>query len=147
MKRIFALDQVRARPELYLGSRTPSAAHLAAKLAAFARRCGANDVQVRAHRDDWTSVVADTDWVTTTLTRPDRGIQGAFTGFIPANLGTQNEVRYEPIVTAFSRSLAVVRSAEYVQVVGERPPAEVLAAVEGAAFAVVFQFDPAAQSR
>src|SRR5688572_17515594 len=114
MKPLFTLDHIRAKPELYLPTKTPSAIHLAAHLAEFVLYCGARNVRVGMHRHDWVSLGADIDWVTPTLSRPDRGFRGAFTEMMPANLGIQNEIRFEPIVTAFSRSLAVVRTGEYI---------------------------------
>jgi hypothetical protein len=66
-------------------------------------------------------------------------LQRVFTGLMPQLGGRPNEVRFEPIVTAFSRCLAVKSDAQWTLISGDLPSSEVQHMLANRKFAVAFQ--------
>ena len=135
-----SLELIRSNPKLYLGDVEPSGFLLATRLAESALISGALRVESRVLDAGWIAVTGESDWITPSAHKTRKGIslERVFTGLMPQDGGTPNEVRFEPIVTAFSRSLAVKSDRHWSVIVGELPSDEVRHLLADAKFAVAF---------
>jgi hypothetical protein len=141
MRIVQGLDQIREHPEMYLGRREPTAAVLASGLAECALISQAQRVEIVVLDPHWIAVGSDSDWITPNVTEPfkNRTIEDIVSAMMPLRGGGQNEMRFEAIVTAFSKNLTIKSHEHWVPVVGELPPDELRAKVGTVAFALVFQ--------
>jgi len=115
---------------------------LAARLAESALIAGALLVELRVLDSGWIAVSGESDWITPNAQKVRQGIslQRVFTSLMPQLGGRPNEVRFEPIVTAFSRSLAVKSNAHWTLIAGDDLPSnEIQHTLANCKFAVVFQ--------
>src|SRR5690348_98470 len=121
MKLTVGVDQIRNNPKLYIGDCEPSGQFLATGLMGCALTSGVRVVQVQLLTDDWVSVSAERDWITPTLPErcKDWPLARVVVSLVPQVGGRQNEIRYEVIVAAFSRSLALKSGATWVTALGE----------------------------
>lgn len=124
MKVSAGIDAIRNNPKLYIGDCEPTGQFLGVGLAACALTSGAQRVQVELLDDDWVSVSAERDWITSSLPehRKDWPLSRVVISLIPQVGGRQNEIRYEAIVSAFSRNFAVKSGDNWTSVVGNDPP-------------------------
>jgi hypothetical protein len=136
-----SLEQIRKNPKLYLGNVEPNGILLATRLAESALRAGAPLVELRVLVAGWISVSGESDWITPSAQKLPEGIalQRVFTCLMPQSGGIPNEVRFEPVLTAFSRSLAVKSDTQWTLIVGNLPSKEVQHTLANRKFAVVFQ--------
>jgi len=141
MKLTVGVDQIRNNPKLYIGDCEPSGQFLATGLMGCALTSGVRVVQVQLLTDDWVSVSAERDWITPTLPErcKDWPLARVVVSLVPQVGGRQNEIRYEVIVAAFSRSLALKSGATWVTALGEDPPDNVRNCLVDAEFVVVFK--------
>lgn len=114
---------------------------LAARLAESALIAGALLVELRVLDAGWIAVSGESDWITPNAQRVREGIslERVFTSFMPQLGGRPNEVRFEPIVTAFSRSVAVKSNAHWNLIAGDLPSNEIQHRLANCKFAVAFQ--------
>jgi len=136
-----SLEQIRKHPQLYLGDVEPNGMLLAARLAESALIAGALLVELRVLDAGWVAVSAESDWITPTAQEDHRGfsVLRVFTSLMPRLGGRPNEVRFEPIVTAFSRSLAVKSNEQWTVIAGDLPPIEIQHMLANCKFSVAFQ--------
>jgi hypothetical protein len=78
-------------------------------------------------------------WPSAQKVRKKISLQQVFTSLMPQLGGRPKEVRFAPIVTAFSRSLAVKSDAQWILIVGDLPSNEVQHILANCNFAVAFQ--------
>lgn len=137
-----SLEQIRKHPKLYLGDVEPDGILLATRLAESALNSGALLIELRVLDGGWMAVCGESDWITPSAQKVREGtsLQRVFTGLMPQLGGRPNEVRFEPVVTAFSRSLAVKSDAQWTRISGDLPVNEVQYALSHCKFAVAFQF-------
>jgi hypothetical protein len=79
------------------------------------------------------------DYAQSAKVREGISLQRVFTCLMSDLGGRPNEVRFEPIVTAFSRSLALKSDAQWILIAGDLPPSEVQHLLASCKFAVAFQ--------
>jgi hypothetical protein len=141
MKLATGLDAIRRNPKLYLGDCEPSGPFLATGLAGCALTSGARRVHIELLADGWVSVSAERDWITPSLPErfKDWPLARVVISLIPQVGGQQNEIRYEVIVSAFSRSLVLKSDNTWIAALGDDPPELVRKHLDNAEFAVVFQ--------
>jgi hypothetical protein len=141
MKLAVGIEQIRNNPRFYIGDGEPSGKFLGTGLAGCALASGARRVQVQLLTDNWVSVSAECDWITTSL--PDRckgwSLNRVVVSLIPQLGGRQNEIRYEVIVAAFSHSLALKSGDKWISVLGDNPPDLVREHIADAEFAIAFK--------
>lgn len=136
------LEFIRRNRAMYLGSDEPSGKVLAVRLADCALISGARRLELLVLTDGWTAVAADADWITPNLREQrDASMERAFKAMTPLRGGQPNEIRFEVIVTAFSRSVSVRSEDRWHTIVGDAPPRAVQDSVRRNEFAVVFQAD------
>lgn len=82
-------------------------------------RCGAKRLVAEIYADDWFAVGASEDWTRETLAHPVASCHEVFLYMMPANRGILNEIRFEPIVDAFSQALAIADRGKTVPVIGD----------------------------
>jgi len=136
-----SLEQIRKHPQLYLGDVEPNGFLLAARLAESALIAGELLVELRVLDAGWIAVCSESDWITPHAQK-DREVismQRLFIGLRPQLGGRPNEVRFEPIVTAFSRSVAVKSNAHWTLIAGDLPSKEIQDTLANCKFAVAFQ--------
>jgi hypothetical protein len=126
---------------MYLGRREPTVAVLASGLAECALISQARRLEILVLDPQWVAVGADADWVTPNVTEPfkNRPIEEMVSAMMPMRGGGQNEIRFEVIVTAFSKNLAIKSHERWTAVVGELPPQEIQVKMGALKFALVFQ--------
>jgi len=126
---------------MYLGRREPTAAVLASGLAECALISQARRLEILVLDPQWVAVGADSDWVTPNVTEPfkNRTIEEMVSAMMPMRGGGQNEIRFEAIVTAFSKNLAIKSHERWAAVVGELPPQKIRVKMGAMEFALVFQ--------
>jgi len=141
MKLAAGIHAIRNNPKLYIGDCEPSGQILATGLAGCALTSGARRVQIELLTDEWISVSAERDWITPSLPEQckDRPLTRVFVSLIPQFGGRQNEIRYEVIVSAFSRGLALKSDDTWITALGDDPPELVRKCITEARFAVVFK--------
>lgn len=134
-----ALELIRQNRHMYLGDEAPSPRLLAVSLAECALVSGAERLELLLLADGWTAVASDADWITPNLPQ-DRNLSmdRAFNALIPLRGGRQNEIRFEVVVAAFSRSLSVKSGEQWISIVGDAPPAHIRDRLGSNGFAVVF---------
>jgi hypothetical protein len=139
-----SLEHIRSNPKMYLGNVEPDSICLATRLAESALRCAARLVEMRVLDEGWIAVSGESDWITPSAqkTRKDTSLERVFTGLMPQEGGIPNELRFEPIVTAFSRSLAVKSDGHWTLIAGALPSNEVQQILANSRFAVAFQALP-----
>src|SRR5260370_16501504 len=127
MSMLKSIDHICKRPKLYLGNVEPNGILLATRLAESALRVGASLVELRVIDAGWISVSGESDWITANAQKLREGIalQRVFTCLMPQSRGIPNEVRFEPVVTAFSRCLAVKSDTQWTLIVGDLPSKKV----------------------
>lgn len=135
-----SLEQIRKHSKLYLGDVEPNGIMLAARLAESALTSGALLIELRVLDAGWMAVCGESDWITPSAQKVREGIslQRVFTGLMPQLGGRPNEIRFEPIVTAFSRSLAVKSDAQWTLISGDLPSNEVQYTLANCKFVVAF---------
>ena len=138
---VVGIDAIRNNPKLYIGDFEPSGPFLATGLADCALTSGARRVQIELLADAWVPVSAERDWITPSLPEKlkDWPLTRVVVSLIPHPGGRQNEIRYEVIVSAFSRSLALKSGNSWITALGDEPPEIVRKPLANAEFAVVFQ--------
>jgi len=136
-----SLEQIRSNPRLYLGNVEPDGILLATRLAESALRCAARLVELRILDAGWIAVSGESDWITPSAqkTRKDVSLERVFIDLMPQDGGIPNEVRFEPIVTAFALSLAVKLNGHWNSIAGALPSNEVQNVLANSKFAVAFQ--------
>jgi hypothetical protein len=136
-----SLEQIRKHPKLYLGDVEPNGMLLAARLAESALIAGLLLVELRVLDAGWMAVSGESDWITPNAQKVREGIplQRVFTSLTPQLGGRPNEVRFEPIVTAFSRSVAVKSNAHWTLIAGDLPSNEIQHTLANCKFVVAFQ--------
>jgi hypothetical protein len=136
-----SLEQIRKHSNLYLGNVEPSGILLATRLTESALIAGARLVELRVLDAGWIAVSGESDWITPRAQKVREGIslQRVFTCLMPELGGRPNEVRFEPIVTAFSRSLTVKSDAQWILIAGDLPSNEVQQILASCKFSVAFQ--------
>lgn len=141
MKLAVGIDEVRNNPTLYVGDREPTGQFLGTGLAGCALTSGARHVQIQLLPDGWVAVSAERDWITPSLPErcKDWPLERVVVSLIPQVGGQQNEIRFEVIVAAFSRSLALKSGERWVVAVGNEPPKILRDRLSVAEFAVVFK--------
>ena len=141
MKLAVGIDAIRNNPKLYIGDCEPSGQFLATGLAGCALTSGARCVQVELLTDGWVSVSAERDWITPSLPEKfkDWPLARVVVSLIPQVGGRENEIRYEVVVSAFSRGLALKSGDTWITALGDDPPELVRKCVANAEFAVVFK--------
>ena len=141
MKLAVGIDAIRNNPKLYIGDCEPSGQFLATGLAGCALTSGARRVQIELLTDGWVSVSAEREWITPGLPErfKDWPLTRVVVSLIPQVAGRQNEIRYEVIVSAFSRSLALKSGDTWITALGDDPPEVVRECLADAEFAVVFK--------
>lgn len=141
MKLPVGIDAIRNNPTLYIGDCEPSGPFLGTGLAGCALTSGARRVQIELLAEGWVSVSAEHDWITPSL--PEHFKHWPLTrvviSLIPQVGGRQNEIRYEVIVSAFSRSVALKSGHTWITALGDGPPEFVRSSLANAEFAVVFE--------
>jgi len=141
MKLAVGIDAIRNNPKLYIGDCEPSGQILGTGLAGCALTSGARRVKIELLADGWVSVSAERDWITPS--RPEKfkdwPLPRVVVSLIPQVGGRQNEIRYEVIVSAFSRSLALKSGDTWITALGDDPPELVRKCLVDAEFAVVFK--------
>lgn len=136
------LEFIRRNRAMYLGSDEPSGKVLAVRLADCALISGARRLELLVLTDGWMAVAADADWITPNLREQrDASMERAFKAMTPLRGGQPNEIRFEVIVTAFSRSVSVRSGDRWHTIAGDAPPRAVQDSVGRNEFAVVFQAD------
>ena len=135
------IDAIRNNPKLYIGDCEPSGQFLGTGLAGCALTSGARRVQIELLADGWVSVSAERNWITPSLPEKfkDWPLPRVVVSLIPQVGGRQNEIRYEVIVSAFSRSLALKSGDTWITAFGDEPPDLVRKRLVDAEFAVVFE--------
>jgi hypothetical protein len=134
------LEHIRQNRAMYLGPEKPSGRALAIGLAHCALVSGASRVELLVLVDGWMAVCADADWITPNLQQhKDLAMERAFKSMIPLHGARPNEIRFEVIVTAFSRNLGVKSDNHWVAIIGKNPPKDIRDRVAGSDFSVVFQ--------
>jgi len=141
MKLAVGIDAIRNNPTLYIGDCEPSGPFLGTGLAGCALTSGARRVQIELLAEGWVSVSADHDWITPSLPARFRDwpLAHVVMSLIPQVDGRLNEIRYEVIVSAFSRSVALKSGNAWITALGDDPPEFVRSALANAEFAVVFE--------
>ena len=141
MKLAVGIDAIRNNPKLYIGDCEPSGQILGTGLADCALMSGARRVQIELLADGWVSVSAERDCITPSLPEKfkDWPLPRVVVSLIPQVGGRQNEIRYEVIVSAFSRSLALKSGDTWITALGDDPPELVRKCLVDAEFAVVFK--------
>ena len=141
MKSAVGIDAIRNNPELYIGDCEPSGKILGTGLVGCALTSGARRVQIEVLTDGWISVSAERDWITTSLPEKykDWPLARVVVSLVPQVGGRQNEIRYEVIVSAFSRGLALKSGDLWITALGDDPPELVRKCLANAEFAVVFK--------
>lgn len=136
-----SMEQIRQHPKLYLGDVEPNGMLLAARLAESALIAGALLIELRMLDAGWIAVSGESDWVTPNAQRVREGIslQRVFTSLMPQFGGRPNEVRFEPILAAFSRSVAVKSNAHWILITGDLPSNEIRHTLANCKFSVAFQ--------
>jgi hypothetical protein len=141
MKLAVGIDAIRNNPKLYIGDCEPSGPFLGTGLAGCALTSGARRVQIELLADGWVSVSAERDWITPSL--PDKfkdwPLARVVISLIPQVGGGVNEIRYEVIVSAFSRSLALKSGNTWITALRDEPPEHVRKCLVDVEFAVVFK--------
>jgi hypothetical protein len=132
-------DFIRSHREMYLGIRPANGVTLSVSLAEESLRLGEPIATVRVVTD-WYIVASARDWITPSMS----DIRGepwrdAFYGFRALNLDQPNEVRFEPILAAFSSALCIWSARHLTPLFGSDPGPEVLDTLDEIAFAVLFQ--------
>lgn len=139
------LELIRQNRSMYLRGEEPSRRLLAVRLADCALVSGAERLELLMLADGWMAVASDADWITRNLQEHrNPSMDRAFTAMIPLRGGRQNEVRFEVIVTAFSRSLTVKSGDRWIAIVGDAPPSPIRDRVGRNEFAVVFRTESGA---
>lgn len=139
MKVLPPLEHIRQNRAMYLGPEQPSGRVLAVGLADCALVSGASRVELLVLTDGWMAVSAEADWITSNLQQhKNLAMERAFTSMIPLQGARPNEIRFEVIVTAFSKNLGVKSGNHWVSIVGDNPPQDIRDRVAGNAFSVVF---------
>ena len=141
MKLAVGIDAIRNNPKLYIGECEPSGQILGTGLAGCALTSGAQCVQVALLTDGWVSVSAESDWITPSLPEKfkDWPLARVVVSLIPQVGGRENEIRYEVVVSAFSRGLALKSGDTWITALGDDPPELVRKCLANADFAVVFK--------
>ena len=141
MKLAVGIDAIRDNPKLYIGDCEPSGQILGTGLVGCALTSGARCVQIELLTDGWVSVSAERDWITPSLPEKckDWPLARVVVSLIPRVGGRQNEIRYEVIVSAFSRGLALKSGDTWITALGDDPPELVRQCLVDAEFAVVFK--------
>jgi hypothetical protein len=136
-----SLEQIREHPKLYLGDVEPNGMLLAARLAESALIAGVLLVELRVLDAGWIAVSGESDWITPNAQKVREGIsvQRVFTSLMSQLGGRPNEVRFEPIVTAFSRSVAIKSDGHWTLIAGDLPSNEIQHRLENCKFAVAFR--------
>ena len=141
MKLAVGIDAIRNNPKLYIGDCEPSGQFLGTGLVGCALTSGAGRVQIQLLTGGWVSVSAERDWITPSLPEKFRDwpLERVVVSLVPQVGGRQNEIRYEVIVSAFSRSLALKSGDTWITALGDDPPEVVRKCLADAEFAVVFK--------
>ena len=141
MRLAVGIDAIRNNPKLYIGDCEPSGQFLGTGLAGCALTSGARRVQIELLTDGWVSVSAEREWITPSLPErfKDWPLTRVVVSLIPQVGGRQNEIRYEVIVSAFSRSLALKSGDTWMTALGDDPPEVVRKCLADVEFAVVFK--------
>lgn len=140
MKIPLPVDLIRQNRVMYLGSEEPSGRVLAIRLADCALISGARRLELLVLANGWMAVSADADWITPNLQQQsDSSMERAFKAMIPLRGGQHNEIRFEVIVTAFSRCVSVKSADQWNAIAGDPPPSDVRDRVAKNEFVVVFQ--------
>ena len=135
-----SLEQIRNNRKFYLGEAEPNGIFLAGGLAAGALTSGARRVELCVLEAGWIAVSGASDWITPSLQNVRKGasLEQAFVSLIPQPGGRPNEVRFEPILTAFSRSVAIKSGSQWILISGEQPPREIEHLLANCNFAIAF---------
>ena len=141
MKLAVGIDAIRNNPTLYIGDCKPSGPFLGTGLAGCALTSGARRVQIELLAEGWVSVSAERDWITPSLPEHFKHwpLTRVVVSLIPQVGGRVNEIRYEVIVSAFSRSVALKSGDTWITALGDDPPELVRKCLADAQFAVVFK--------
>ena len=135
------IELIRKNRRMYLGREEPSRRVLAIRLADCALISGAHRVELLALTDGWMAVSSDADWITPDIPhrRNDFSFEHAFKAMIPLRGGQPNEVRFEVIVSAFSKDLSVKSGSRWATLNGDAPPQEIRDQVVKNEFVVIFR--------
>ena len=141
MKLAVGINAIRNNPKLYIGDCEPSGQILGAGLVGCALTSGARRVQIELLTDEWVSVSAERDWITSSLPEKfkDWPLARVVVSLIPQVGGRRNEIRYEVIASAFSSGLALKSGDTWITALGDDPPELVRKRFVNAEFAVVFK--------
>jgi hypothetical protein len=99
------ISHIKKHRQMYLGRDEIIPEIIISYLVWDALSLGVSDVIVR-HKDDWWGVGAKEDWL---LKGHDKSIEEIFFEFFPLPGGGQNSFRREPVVSAFSTSIATTK--------------------------------------